>query len=426
MTSRPLIKTPLIKNSVIAFSAMLMVSAPALVYAQSEENAPIIVTGRSLDDTLKNLEDCIARGCPPNEDIDATLAHAENLFVNGDYKDSSKFIRDSIQRNKKHSAQYPVPVSDLYRSSSRVSEHLGEGRDYFLSILDMRDILKKHLDSNDSRVLAAEIEVAESRFKVGYPDEAVRKYKKIYKQALEQNDTIIAGSAKIRELGLYVIQATNNRSPTRVKKARTELNEFIANPIENGTAFQTAAKIMLARLDRTLGDESSTDALIAELANSMKTRRPVLLESKPIVLKAALARQGQDTRGGSVTQNLAVENFEKRWADIGFWINDKGKVEDIEILRIKGNKRWVSDVTDSIKSRVYAPTRNEEDGKAEGQYIVERYTYTSNWNRGTANDNLGSRIRRRSGVPIIRRLDLTEYPDDEPVETENTASSAAG
>lgn len=415
----------LARSSAYCISAMALALTSAHSIAQeAEEKAPIIVTGRSLDDTLKNLEDCIARGCPPNEDIDATLAHAENLFVNGDYKDSSKFIRDSIQRNKKHSEQYPVPVSDLYRSSSRVSEHLGEGRDYYLSVLTMRDILKKHLEKDDSRVLAAEIEVAESRFKVGYPDEAVRKYKKIYDKALEQDDIIIAGSAKIRELGLYVIQANNNKSPTRIKKARTELNEFIANPLENGQAFQTAAKIMLARLDRSLGDEESTDALIAELAASMKTRRPVLLESKPIVLKAALARQGQETRGGSVTQNLAVENFTNRWADIGFWVNDKGTVEDIEILRLKGNKRWISDVTDSIKTRVYAPTRNEEDGKAEGQYIVERYTYTSNWNRGTANDNLGSRIRRRSGVPIIRRLDLTEYPD-EPIEEETVTEDSA-
>lgn len=415
----------LARTSAYCISAMaLTLTSTHSIAQEAEDKAPIIVTGRSLDDTLKNLEDCIARGCPPNEDIDATLAHAENLFVNGDYKDSSKFIRDSIQRNKKHSAQYPVPVSDLYRSSSRVSEHLGEGRDYYLSVLDMRDILKKHLEKDDSRVLAAEIEVAESRFKVGYPDEAVRKYKKIYEQALEQDDIIIAGSAKIRELGLYVIQATNNKSPTSVKKARTELNEFIANPLKNGQPFQTAAKIMLARLDRSLGDDESTDALIAELAATMETRRPVLLESKPIVLKAALARQGQETRGGSVTQNLAVENFTNRWADIGFWVNDKGTVEDIEILRVKGNKRWISDVTDSIKTRVYAPTRNEEDGKAEGQYIVERYTYTSNWNRGTANDNLGSRIRQRSGVPIIRRLDLTEYPD-EPIEEEIVAEDSA-
>lgn len=398
-----------------AIPTIVILSMPNALHAQEDD--VIIVKGKTLDQTLADLNDCLANGCTPNEDIDATLAHAENLFVNGDYKDSSKFIRDSIQRNKKHRAQYPVPVSDLYRSSSRVSEHLGEGRDYYLSILDMRDILKKYLDSGDSRILAAEIEVAESRFKTGYTDEAVRKYRKIYKKALEQNDIIIAGSAKVRELGLYVIRASIEKTPSRVKKARTELNDFIANPIENGAAFQTVAKIMLARLDRTLGDESSTNALIAELAATMQTQRPVLLESKPIKLKAALARQGQPKRSGSVTQNLAVENFNKRWADIGFWINDKGRVEDIEILRIRGNKRWVSDVTDSIKTRIYAPKRNEEDGKAEGQYIIERYTYTSNYKRNTTNENLGTRIRRRSGLPVIKRLDLTEYPD-EPIEAE--------
>lgn len=398
----------------LTFIAALLAGPSHVAMAQKEkENETIVVTGRSLDDTLADLEECIARGCPPDEDIDATLAHAENLFVDGDYKTSSKFIRDSIQRNKQHSADFPVPVSDLYRSSSRVSEHLGEGRDYSLSVLDMRDILKKNLEKDDARVFAAEIEVAESRFKLGYPDEAIRKYQKIYDDALELDYLVIAGSAKIRELGLYVLQATENQSPFRIKKARTEITKFIDQPFENGAAFQMAARIILTRLDRSLGDESSTNMLIQDLAASMATNRPVLLQSEPIQLGAAEARRGQDSRGGSITERLAVESFENRWADIGFWINDKGTVEDIEILRAKGGKHWIDDVTNSIKTRLYAPTRNEEDGKAQGQYIIERYTYTSNYNRNTTNENLGSRIRRRSGVPIIRRLDLTEYPDFE-------------
>lgn len=390
----------------------------AVAQDEGAGNQTIIVTGRSLDDTLRGLQECLARGCPPDEDIDATLAHAENLFVNGDYKTSSKFIRDSIQRNKKHAADYPVPVSDLQRSSSRVSEHLGEGRDYSLSVLDMRDTLKKHLDKNDARVLAAEIEVAESRFKLGYPDEAISKYKNIYEDALKLDYPVIAGSAKIRELGIYVLDASQNKRSFQIKKARDEIRDFIENPIEGGRAFVTAAKIMLTRLDRSLGDETSTADLIQELAATMTTNRPVLLESKPIELRSAQARQGQESRGGSVTEKLAVESFENRWADIGFWINDKGKVEDIEILRVKGGKRWIDDVTDSIKTRLYAPTRNADDGQAQGQYVIERYTYTSNYSRNTANENLGSRIRRRSGTPVIRQLDLTEYPDFETEQTD--------
>ena len=56
----------------------------------------IVVTARSLQDTADALAACIARNCPPDEDIAATLAHAENQFVGGDYR-SARRIRQGVK-----------------------------------------------------------------------------------------------------------------------------------------------------------------------------------------------------------------------------------------------------------------------------------------------------------------------------------------
>ena len=64
-------------------------ASPALAQQQRAEdpqdNAAIVVTGTPLAESAKRLKDCIARHCPPKEDIDASLAHAENQFIAGDY-----------------------------------------------------------------------------------------------------------------------------------------------------------------------------------------------------------------------------------------------------------------------------------------------------------------------------------------------------
>jgi hypothetical protein len=60
--------------------------APAPAAANSPPTRDVVVTGVRLKDTEAALKACIARKCPPKEDIDATMAHAENEFVAGDYQ----------------------------------------------------------------------------------------------------------------------------------------------------------------------------------------------------------------------------------------------------------------------------------------------------------------------------------------------------
>lgn len=137
----------------------LLLAAPAQAQEKAD-GSEIVVTGKRLSDTQKALEDCLKRNCPPNEDIDATLAHAENLFIAGEYADARATARKSISRNDRHAEAYPVPVSDLYRVHSRVSAHLGEGGDYERSTFAIKRALKEGLPDDDVRILGADFEVA--------------------------------------------------------------------------------------------------------------------------------------------------------------------------------------------------------------------------------------------------------------------------
>lgn len=388
----------------------------------AQENDTIIVTGKTLDQTLAGLNECIKNACAPDKDIDATLAHAENLFVSGEYKQASLIIGKSVKRNKKFASQYPVAVSDLYRSSGRVYEHIGEVRDARFATLNMRDTLKKHMPEDRARILAAEIEVANSRFKQGFFDEAKRKYRSIRKSALADGYKDIAGIAKIRELSLDASRAGALKNIYFVNKARKNINKFI-NEADQDVNFKTAAMIILARLDRTLGVETSTDELIATLIKTNDSGRPVLVSTDPVTLNiAALAKGlGSSNASNSITrfntERFSSVRFEDRWVDIGFWVNNDGTVDEAEILRIRGDNNWVDNVTKSIVSRIYVPKKDKVNGETLGQYVIERYTLTSKFNTQTT----GTRIRTRDGIPIVRRLDLTVY-DDEAAEEVDSAS----
>ena len=99
---------------------------------------------------------------------------------------------------------------------------------------------------------------------------------------------------------------------------------------------------------------------------------------------------------------LATKNFEGQWFDIGFWVTPDGRVSEIEVIGKSGaDNSLVKPVIDSIKTRIYAPLKREPGDP--GVYSVERYTLTSFW----VDDNTGTRVRMRSPVPRIERMDLT-------------------
>lgn len=383
------------------FAFGLMLSCSSVAIAQDDDKREIVVTARSLKDTESDLKACLARGCPPDQDIKATIAHAENQFVEGDYRNARETIVRSLGRNRKHKGEFPIEVSDLLRANGNVAAHLGESNAYRISVLDMRDTLKAALKPDDYRVFGAEIEVADSRMKLGYLDEASDKYLQIERQALAKKLPQVAAIARLRDLSLRVQRAESEKTAFRRKEATEAIDAFLLQPTAGAEQFKIVAEVMKSRMDRTAGSTATTDALIARYAALGGTDRPVLLHAKAIEMNEAQAARA--AAGGSDLNRRGMQVVDKRWVDIGFWISADGKVDEPEIIRQQGNTDWTDVVIKSIKTRVYAPLKAEKDGTSPGIYAVERYTLTAQYE----DDVTGTRIRQRSPVAKIERIDLT-------------------
>lgn len=377
-------------------------SAVTLAFAVPALAGDIVVTGKSLKQTEADLKACLERKCPPDEDIKATLAHAENLFVSGDYKNSRATLKDSLGRNRKHGAAYPVPVSDLLRANGRIAEQMGEAKDFQLSILDMRDTLRKGFGEDDFRTLVAQIEVGDSRAKLGFSREAERIYKDVEARAIAAGQPRVASFSRLRQALYWRGQYDQNPNALNLKQVIARLDQLIQEPLPQSSDFALAAEVIKAKVDRKAGSSSSTEALIKRFAERGGATRPILLYAEPIE-RIDLQKDLPDNQPALNTLvRLTALQARNQWADIGFWIDANGRVTDIEALRSSGDKSWLKPVLTNIAKRVYAPLK-QDGGTAPGFYMIERYTLTARFEDG----NTGTRLRRREATPRIERIDLT-------------------
>lgn len=372
------------------FLLALLLSAPAEAAQSDEDGRRIVVTGKPLQETERSLADCLRRKCPPDQDIDSTLAHAENLFLAGEYKEARRIALASIGRNKGHARAYPVPVSDLYRVNGRIAAHLGEGRSYESSTLAVRRTLKAGLPKDDLRLIGADLEVASMSASLGRFDTALRIYEEVERESRRIGREDLAGKAR-------VLAAWTLHLGGRTWLARKALEDIAADRSPGARMARLTSLILLSRLDRREGRLQSSDSLIGEL-RAMGGAKPILLYSPRI----ELTTRGVGRFGGSVTHLMATDNFDDRWVDVGFWVTPDGRVDDAEILRSRGSTSWAAPLLQSIAGRIYSPVADPG-----GTYRVERYSYTSLWR----SDVTGTRLRQRSPNARIEMLDLTAEPE---------------
>jgi hypothetical protein len=374
------------------FLPLLALSAPAFAADDDPNQQTIVVTGTSLSQTDRNLRECIARHCPPDEDVAATLAHAENQFVAGDYEGARRTTKASLGRNNRFDKQYPVPVSNLYRAGSRIAAHLGEGHDFEQSTWGIKRALKAGLPDDDIRLVGADLEVAGMFASLGRTESARVKYENAAADAVRLNRPDLAAIARLRLAWLSQLEGDT-------QLARHKLNEIAADTRPETKAARLSALVLLARLDRQAGKTSSSDALIAELRGA-GFEKPVLLFAPEIKMSS---RQVEEGSQGETLRLMPTQNFEDRWIDVGFWVTPEGHVSDMEILRSKGPTYWSKPVLDSIGGRIYSPVNT---ANTDGVYRVERYTFTSLWEERT-----GTHLRQRSANARVEYMDLTSEPE---------------
>jgi len=389
----------------ICLLPFLALASPAAAQEEEGRGQTIIVTAVPLSQTERGLIDCIARHCPPEEDIAASLAHAENQFVAGNYPGARRTIRASIGRNDRFASRYPVQVSYLYRAGSRVAVHLGEGHDFEQLTWGIKRALKTGLSPEDGRLVAADLEVAGMHASLSRLDSARAVYEKAMRDAAKAGRPDLAAIAKLR---IAWLSHLNGDRPL----ARRRLEEIAQDRRPEARAARLSALVLLARFDRLEGKQASSDALIQELRTAGFSK-PTLIYAPEIRLPQRAMEIDLEGDLKYLARNetlrlMPVENFDKRWIDVGFWITPEGRVSDMDILRHSGPTYWAQPLLTSIGGRIYSPAG---DVGSPGNYRVERYSYTSLWM-----DRTGTHLRQRGPNARVEYLDLT-------AETEPRASN---
>jgi tetratricopeptide (TPR) repeat protein len=388
-------------------ACLLLTTVPAAATAQqgreryTEPTEAIVVTGIRIQDYRDRLAACLARNCPPNEDIDASLALAEALLLNGDYGDSRAAVQASLRRNRDEAGQYPEPVSDLYRAHSRLSRHMGFDRVALRSTHGILDALQEGLPQEDYRHFTARFELAEIKMAMGRYRAAREELEQLAAIAGRAGRHDVAVMAELRTLWFDYISLPHGGARSRLE----EMSQWT----DPGRRLQSVgARVLMARIYRSERDARAADALLAEIGRGTSARRrlihapryTLLRNDRDQVLDQELATA---VRFGNVASR-ASENYEGKWIDVGFWVQPDGRVSELEVLRTGGDTVWARPLLEAIRGRLYSTGE-------EPTYRLERYTLTAAWafpeNWAGGETSSGSRLPQRSPRARVEYLDLT-------------------
>ena len=369
-------------------------------------NRPIVVIGQRIKAAEDDLKSCLARDCPADEDIDASLALAETQIVAGEYRDARETLLSALRRNKDEAKRYPIPVSDLYRANGRVAAHLGYDSDYYRSTWGIYRTLKAGLPSDTVRHYSALMEVAEMTGRTRGHDRARLYYFSIAERARRENRPDIAAIAELRSAIRHLPSGSEWQNDEIRRIANLKGSHLRAPALE--------AKLALVRMAYEKGDENAARIILKELA-ALDIKRPILIyapsyemmqreltsvEGLPTLpLSRPADRMPQGTPWGtlSTTKRLAG-HFEDMWIDVGFHITPEGKVADARILRSEGDLFWTAPLMASIRGRRYTPGKEADPNS----YRRERYTYTSAYEAQS-----GTRLVERSPAARVEYFDLS-------------------
>lgn len=360
------------------------------------EGAPIIVTGQRIDDLRAALESCLARRCPVNEDVDASTALAEALFLRGDTEDARGIIRRSLSRNGGEARLFPEPVADLHRANSRLSRHLGFDRDAERSTRAILRSLQTGIPVEDHRHFGARLELAQSQVAFGRYFDAIGTIEELETRARRAGREDVVIMAELRRTWISYLLAPGD--PPR------RLLELSRSPDPRRAI---GARTLLVRVYSERGDTARANALIAELGRGGGRRQllynpPYRLAQQEDVEELQARTEAILNETGGLNSNLAermVDNYDDKWIEVSFWVKPDGTVDDLMVVRRSNQPDWADPLLDSIRGRRYAPVESQDS-----TYRLERYTYTASF-RDTGT---GSRIRARSPAGRVEYFDLTD------------------
>ena len=388
-----------------AFSSILLIAISTAASAAQSPPEPvpeqnIVVVGERLREFRDRLAACLARNCPPNEDIDATTALAEALFVEGDYREARNVLRASLGRNRDEAERFPEPVSDLYRANARVARHLGFDSEAQRSTWQILRSLRTGIPQEDHRHFTARLEIVETLVAFAQYSQALRELRELADLARAAGRDDIVAVTELRGLWIGHLQApSDNRTVRRL----TELSA------STDPRRSVGARMLLIRIYNERGDRDRANAVIAQLGTGGARRQllyappyqlaqqddPMATSGRTSSVQTAMGREPPRPGRPGETSSLLMANlaqrmtdqFEDQIIDVGFRIRADGTVRDIQVMSRRGRSGWEQPLMESIAGRRYSTTADGSETQR-----LERYSYTAEL-RG---DVTGTRIPDRS------------------------------
>lgn len=363
-----------------------MLSTILLAVAQTSAPPPaapveeIVVVGHRATDALAA---CLARQCPPAEDVEASLQASVEQFTAGRYDRARETLQRSIRRNRVHAAQLPGLVSSLYATLATVAEHEGNGDLWRSSARTNVALLRQYVGPSAPGTLLEEISLADTMVATGNLGSASDVLNRVERLALNAGLRDIAAGAAFRRAWLAFGQEDDKRA--------IKLADHAVDIAEVGKAqIATLRDILISRIALRKGDKGAVEALASRI-RQRDPQQPVLLFSKPV----------EDI---NFANNLVSDGWSDsriRFADIGYWIRPDGHTSGVEILQTSGLGQWERAVRKQVETRRYAGL--DVPPGHPGVYRVDRFTI-----RATIQMPIGTRIKTRSGPLTTHIIDLTE------------------
>lgn len=368
-------------------SAVIAAPVAAQQREAAQERGVVVVTATPLAATAQRLEQCLARHCPPADDISASLAHAENLLVAGNYSAARLTLGKARSRNIRYAEALPLEVAGLTRAHGRLLDLDGDPRRSVFSQIDALEALKTRFPGTDSQVLVQQIEVGDAFARSGRADSAERVYRRVEKRARSAGLTGVAGHAMLRQAML--LAALANVSPEYALRAEHAIRRIERTTDPGEESFRRGARLLRASMAAYRGDTDGVEKALD--SGALRVSRPVLLFAPTVRLGSADTIPYVQDAGGA-----------PEWVDVRFRIDSEGRVGDVELLRQSSNvsSGWPELVRSAVMQRRYAPLALAADSPVLTR--IERFSLV--YDRV---DKPGSRLQGRTSGARMSALDLT-------------------
>lgn len=362
-------------------SALLLLMLGHASAAPPASPSEIVVVGRRAEIALAA---CLARNCPPGEEVETSLQASAEQFADGRYDDAQHTLQTAIRRNSVHASQLPGPISSLYATLATVAEHQGDSTLWLASARNSVLVLRRYLGEAQSGTMSQELVFADDLIRLEKPGVAAEVYQKVEREAAELGKRELAARAAFRRAWLALLSEHDEEA----KRIADEAVTLAGDDDENMLALRD---ILRARIAIRHGDESEVDTLAAELNRSVGAA-PTLLYSPPI-------ENINPPHYGAVRDARPDSNI--RFADVGYWIRPDGRTVNAEVLRTSGLGQWLPGILRQVSQRRYASV-NVDPGQP-GLYRIDRFTI-----RATRGTPTGSHIAQRMGDLSVHFVSLSD------------------